>query len=162
MAPSASPRALRRIAVLTVAGIALLALTHAVFGQFVEELLQTIAQRLLILLQAVLTVLIAALAAIAVAALILPFAERAVAQLLFLADDVAKFVERLLHLRAALLTRPRVLEVLQHLRQLVEHLLGRVAIAVARGPLHAVEHVLAGPAAASCAHWDRAAAPVPA
>ena len=95
-------------------------------------------------LLALLTLLLAALLPL-LAALVLALAERAVAQLLLLADHVAELVERRLHVVvvvALLAARPRHLQVLQHLLQLLEHLLGGVLGAGARQPLHAVEHAL--------------------
>src|SRR5262249_27730725 len=104
----------------------LLALTEALLAQLLHQFLELIAQCLLILAQlahlvallALLTLLalLAALSALAVAPLLLALLERAVAQLLLLADHVAELVERalLLHrlgevLRAAAQTLQRAL-----------------------------------------------------
>src|SRR5215472_3005276 len=80
----------------------LLALAEALLAQLLHQLLELIAQCLLILAQlahlvallALLTLLalLAALAALAVAPLVLALLERAIAQLLLLADHVAEFV----------------------------------------------------------------------
>src|SRR5215831_387121 len=88
----------------------LLALAQALLAQLLHQLLELIAQRLLISAQlahlvallallALLTLFallaaLAALAALAVAPLVLALLERAVAQLLLLADHVAELVER--------------------------------------------------------------------
>ena len=60
--------------------------------------------------------LVALLAAHAIAPRVLPLLERLVAQLLLLADHVAQFIERLLHVAVAALPRLRHLQVFQHLR----------------------------------------------
>src|SRR5262249_23502068 len=82
----------------------LLALAKALLAQLLHQLLELIAQRLLILAQLAhlvallalptLLALLAALSALAVAPLVLALLERAVAQLLLLADHVAELVER--------------------------------------------------------------------
>ena len=90
--------------------------------------------------------LLALLAALALLpALVLALLEGAVAQLLLAADHVAELIERRLHLVvvvAALLARPRHLQVVEHLRKLIEHLARGVARSGARHLLHAVEHAL--------------------
>src|ERR1700733_3647798 len=92
-----------------------LARSHAALGQFFLQLLQPVAQTLLILLQ-IAHALIALLlvAALAVAPRILALLERFVAQLLLLADHVAEFVQRLLHVIAGLAGLGE-LQALQHL-----------------------------------------------
>src|SRR5262249_27721681 len=90
---------LARIAALAL--VAALVGTHAALSQLLLQLLETIAQRLLILLQ-VAHALVALFAAHAVAARVLALLEGLVAQLLLLADHVAELVERLLHLVVAL------------------------------------------------------------
>ena len=78
----------------------------------------------------------------AVAPRILALLEGLVAQLLLLADHVAELVQRLLHVAVAGLAGLRHLQVFQHLLQLFEQLPGRILVAGARQPLHAVDHVL--------------------
>ena len=68
--------------------------------------------------------------------------EGLVAQLLLLANHVAEFVERLLHVVVAVLAGPRHLQVFQHLLELFEQLFGGILVAGARQPLHAIQHVL--------------------
>ena len=80
-----------------------------------------------------------------VAPLVLALLEGLVAQLLLLADHVAELVERRHHVVVhvvALLARPRHLQVLEHLLQLFEQLLGRILGAGARHLLEPVDHVL--------------------
>ncbi len=132
------------MALLPLARLALLAALarhHAVLLHVVEQLAQTLTQRLLILAQAVHCALIALLAAAAVAPGILPLLERLVAQLLLLADHVAEFVQRLIHVAVAL-SGLRHLQVFQHLLHLVEQRPRGVLVAGARQTLHAVDHVL--------------------
>ncbi len=107
----------------------------------VLQLLEAVAQILLILLQIAHT-LLALLAAAALVALVLALLEGLVAQLLLLADHVAKLVQRLIHLAVAALAGLRHLQVFQHLLHLFEQLLGGVLVAGARQPLHAVDHVV--------------------
>src|SRR5579871_411759 len=128
------PRLLALLTLLTA-----LAWPHAALGQFLLQLLQAVAQALLILLE-IAHPLIALLAALAVATGILALLERLVAQLLLLADHVAEFVERLLHVVFAGLAGLRQLEALQHLLQLIEQLLCRILVAGARQPLQPVDH----------------------
>ena len=85
---------------------------------------------------------LALLAAGTVAPRILALLEGLVAQLLLLADHVAEFVQRLLHVAVAGLAGLRHLQVFQHLLQLLEQLLGGVLVAGARQPLHALDHVV--------------------
>ena len=120
---------------------ATLALSHAALGKLLLELLQAVAQALLVLLQ-VAHALIALLAAHAVAPRILALLEGLVAQLLLLADHVAELVQRLLHVAIAGLAGLRHLQVFQHLLQLLEQLPGGVLVAGARQPLHALDHVV--------------------
>ena len=124
--------------------------------QLFQQLLQLIAQRLLILPQfaelilialllALLTLLAVLAALAALAALILALPEGAVAQLLLLADHVAEFVERRHHVVVAVVhvaARPRHLQVFQHLLQLIEQLPRGVLGAGARQLLEPVEHAL--------------------
>ncbi len=77
-----------------------------------------------------------------VAPRILALLEGLVAQLLLLADHVAEFVQRLLHVVVAGLAGLRHLQVFQHLLQLLEQLLGGILVAGARQPLHALDHVV--------------------
>jgi hypothetical protein len=121
--------------------LAALARGHAALGQFLLQLLEPVAQSLLILLQ-IAHARIALLAARSIASRILPLLEGLVAQLLLLANHVAKLVQRLLHVVVAGLAGLRHLQILQHLLQLVEQLLGRVLVAGARQPLHALDHVV--------------------
>ena len=60
--------------------------------------------------------------------------------MLLLADHVAEFVQRLLHVAVAGLARLRHLQVFQHLLQLFEQRLGGVLVAGARQPLHPLDH----------------------
>ena len=115
--------------------------SHAALGQFLLQLLQAVAQPLLVLLQ-VAHALVALLAAHAVAPRILALLEGLVAQLLLLADHVAELVERLLHLAVAALPGLRHLQVFQHLLQLLQQLLRGILVAGARQPLQPVEHAL--------------------
>src|SRR5262249_38293567 len=73
--------------------LAALSRSHAALGEFFLQLLQPVAQALLVLLQ-VAHALLALLAALAVAALVLALLVGLVAQLLLLANHVAEFVER--------------------------------------------------------------------
>src|SRR5262249_36332336 len=114
-------------------------------SQFLEQLVELFAQRLLVLPQLahalLLTALVGtalllpALSALPVAAtLVLPLAERAVAQLLLLTQHVAQFVERRHHVvvivgRSAGL---RHLQVLEHRLQFLEQPPRRVLVAGAR------------------------------
>jgi len=109
--------------------LALLALlSHAALLQLLEQLLQLLAQGLLILAQfahalLALLALLTLLSAMAIASLILSLPERAVAQLLLLADHVAELVERLHHVVAVfaiLLARPRHLQIFKHLLQFLQ------------------------------------------
>src|SRR5207302_478097 len=131
---------------------ALLGLAEAALLHLFQQLLELLAQRLLVLLQIVEGVLVAfltlltlltllallallallpalpplaalALLALLAAALVLAFAEGAVAQLLLLADHVAELVEHRHHVVVAVLAHlagARHLQVFQHLLQLVE------------------------------------------
>ncbi len=117
-------------------------LPEPTLGEFVLQLLETVAQSLLVLLQIAHALLALLLAAHAVAPGILALLEGLVAQLLLLADHVAEFVERLLHVAFAGLPRLRHLQAFQHLLELLEQLLGGVLVAGARQTLHAVDHVV--------------------
>src|SRR5437016_1815638 len=107
--------------------LAALALSHAALGKLLLQLLEPVAQAFLILPQ-IAHALIALLAAHAIAPRILALLEGLVAQLLLLADHVAKFVQRLLHVVVAL-AGLRHLQVFQHLLQLLQQLLGRFLVA---------------------------------
>src|SRR4030088_1058399 len=96
-----------------------LALPHAALGQLFLQSLEPVAQALLVLLQ-IAHALIALLAAHAVAPRILALFEGLVAQLLLLADHIAKLVQRLLHVLVAGLTGLRHLQIFQHLLQLLK------------------------------------------
>ena len=120
--------------------LAALARPHAALGEFFLQFLQPVAQALLVLLQ-VAHALVALLAALAVAPGILALLVGLVAQLLLLADHVAEFVQRLLHVVAAL-AGLRHLQVFQHLLQLFQQLLGGFLVAGTRHPLQPVEHAL--------------------
>src|SRR6266478_3505180 len=119
---------LARLPLLTL--LAALALSHAALGKLLLQLLEPIAQAFLILLQ-IAHALIALLAAHAITPRILTLLEGLVAQLLLLADHVAKLVQRLLHV-AVTLAGLRHLQVFQHLLQLFEQLPGGVLVAGAR------------------------------
>ena len=121
--------------------LAALARPHAPLGEFFLQFPEPVAQALLVLLQ-IAHVLIALLAAHAVAPGILALLEGLVAQLLLLADHVAEFVQRLLHVVVAALTGLRHLQVFQHLLQLFQQLPGGILVAGARQPLQPVEHAL--------------------
>src|ERR1700722_13889393 len=107
--------------------LAALALPHAALGKLFLQFLEPIAQALLILLQVAHALV--ALAALPVAPRILALFEGLVAQLLLLADHVAEFIQRLLHIAVAGLARLRHLQVFQHLLQLIEQLFGRILVA---------------------------------
>src|SRR5258708_27118646 len=100
-----------------VAALALLA--HAALGELLLQLLEPVAQALLVLLQIAHALVALLVAAHAVAPRILALLECLVAQLLLLANHVAEFVERLLHVAVAL-PRLRHLQVFQHLLELIE------------------------------------------
>src|SRR3984957_9634620 len=121
--------------------LALLALPEAALGKLLLQFLQPVAQALLVLLQ-IAHALVALLAAGAVAPRILALLEGLVAQLLLLADHVAEFVQRLLHVAVAGLSGLRHLQVFQHFLQLFEQLLGGFLVAGARQPLHPLDHVV--------------------
>src|SRR5258708_9520113 len=116
--------------------LATLALSHAALGKLLLQFVEPVAQALLVLLQ-IAHALIALLAAHAIAPRILALLEGLVAQLLLLADHVAKFVERLLHVAVGL-SGLRHLKIFQHLLQLLEQLPGGVLVARARQALHAL------------------------
>src|SRR5262249_46083798 len=80
----------------------------------------------------------------ALTALLLALAERAIAQLLLLADHVAELIERRHHVVVGVhvAARPRHLQVLEHLLQFVEQAPRRVLRSRARHALHAIEHAL--------------------
>ena len=104
-----------------------LARTHAALGELLLQFLQPVAQALLVLLQVV-HALVALLAPVAITPRILALLEGLVAQLLLLADHVAEFVQRLLHV-VATLAGLRHLQVFKHLLQLFQELLRRVLVA---------------------------------
>ena len=99
-------------------------------------LLTLLARLLALLAFLTLLALLTALTTLALlAALILTLLKGAVAQLLLPADHVAELVERRVHLVvviAALLARPRHLQVVEHLSELIQHLASGVARALAR------------------------------
>ena len=73
------------------------------------------------------------------------FAERVVEQLLLFADDVPELVHHLHHLLAltlALLCHAAVLELLEHVAQLTQHLLGHFARALSRHVFDIAHHPL--------------------
>src|SRR3954470_21904595 len=107
-------------------------LREAALGKLVLQLLQPVAQRLLILLEVRHRLVALLLAARPLTPGILPLLESLVAQLLLLADHVAELVERLLHVAVPGLPGLRHLEILHDLRELLEHALGRFFIAFAR------------------------------
>src|SRR3954466_9511133 len=107
-------------------------LREAALGKLVLQLLQPVAQRLLILLEVRHRLVALLLAARALTPGILPLLESLVAQLLLLADHVAELVERLLHVAVAGLPGLRHLEIFHDLRELLEHALSRFFIAFAR------------------------------
>ncbi|MGY3106114.1 hypothetical protein ACVWW7_002741 [Bradyrhizobium sp. LM6.9] len=107
-------------------------LREAALGELVLQLLQAVAQRLLILLEVRHRLVALLLAARALTPGVLALLESLVAQLLLLADHVAELVQRLLHVAVAGLPGLRHLEIFHDLRELLEHALGRLAIAFAR------------------------------
>src|SRR5262245_1932014 len=135
----------------------LLALAEALLAQLLHQFLELIAQRLLILAQlahliallALLTLLtllalLAALSALAVAPLVLALLERAIAQLLLLADHVAELVERGHHVVVAvihLLPGTGHLQVLQHLLEVLQHAACGIPGAGARHLFEPIDHV---------------------
>ena len=125
-------------------GLALVAalLPHAALGELVLQFPQAVTQAFLVLLQ-VAHLLVAALllAAHAVAARILALLERLVAQLLLLADHVVQLVVHLVHVAVAGL-RLRHLQIFKHLLELLEQGLCAFLVALARQPLHALDHVV--------------------
>ncbi len=137
--------------------LALPVLAKAAVLELFEQLLEPVAQRLLVLLQVVWRsrpaagpALLSLLAALAVLpALVLALAERAVAQVLLLADHVAELVELRHHVVhvVAVLVRRRHLQIFHHLLELLQKLLRRVLGAVARQVLEAIEHALQIPLA---------------
>ena len=115
--------------------VAALARCYPAPGKLLLQFLQAVAQPLLVLLQVAHALVATLLAALTILPRILALLEGLVAQLLLLADHVAKLVERLLHFAVAL-ARLRHLQVLQHLLQLVEQLLGGFLVSRARQTLH--------------------------
>ena len=128
--------------------LTLLALAEATLAQFLHQLLELIAQLLLLLLQVahlLLALTLLALLTARAAAHVLTLLEGLVAQLLLLADHVAELVQRH-HVVVAvvavhLLAGTRHLQILEHLLQLLQHLARGVLGAVAGHLLHAVDHV---------------------
>src|SRR5262249_9214259 len=138
--------------------LAFLVLPETALLHLLKEFLQLLAQRLLILAQFTESVRIAALALLRLLALltalpwltllaalpgllVLALAEGLVAQLLLLADHVAELVEHRHHVVVAVLAvlpRARHLQVLHHLRQLIEQLPRRIPIAGLSELLHAI------------------------
>ncbi|OKO73931.1 hypothetical protein AC629_36005 [Bradyrhizobium sp. NAS80.1] len=117
-------------------------LREAALGEFVLQLLQPVAQRLLILLEVRHRLVALLLAPRAVTPGVLALLESPVAQLLLLADHVAELVECLLHLAFAGLPRLRHLQIFHDLRELLEHALGRLAIAFARRLLDLLQEIV--------------------
>ena len=133
--------------------MALPVLAEAVILEFFEQLLEPVAQRLLVLLQVAHGDCPAAGPAPAcpcwprwtvLPALILALAESAVAQILLLLDHVAKLIELRHHIVdvVAVLVRRRHLQILHHLLELLQKLARGVLGAVARQVFQAVEHAL--------------------
>ena len=120
---------------------ALALLVHAAPGELLLQFVEPVAQALLILPQ-IAQVLVALLAVHPVVPGILALLERLVAQLLLLADDIAEFIHRLVHVIVAGLTGLRHLQIFQHRLELVEQLLGGILVARARQPFHALDHVV--------------------
>src|ERR1700730_1902106 len=146
------------LALLTLSLLALLTLLAQLtaLAHLFHQLVELVAQRLLVLPQLAelvriaLLILLALLTALAtlsalallIALLVLPLLEGLVAQVLLLADHVAKLVQRR-HVVIAVvaLLRLRHLQVFEHLLQLFEQFLGRVLGAGACKLLHPVDHV---------------------
>src|SRR2546426_1039596 len=132
----------------------LLALAEALLAQLLHQFLELIAQCLLILAQLAhliallallpLLALLTALPALAIASLVLALLERAIAQLLLLADHVAELVERRHHVIVAvihLLPGTSHLQVFQHLLKILQHLTRGIPGAGARHLFEPVNHV---------------------
>ncbi len=129
--------------------LVLLILAQAAVLQLVEQFVQPIAQRLLVLPQLAKRISLGlrlarlALARRAALALILALLKSAVAQLLLLADHVAELVERRHHVLVALVhIRHAHLQIFHHLLQLLQKLARGVLGAVAREIFQSVEHAL--------------------
>src|SRR6476646_8831831 len=137
--------------------LTLLALAEALLAQLFHQLLELVAQTLLVLPQVAHLVallallallpfltLLTALPPLAVTPLVLALLERLVAQLLLLADHVAELIERGHHVVVAvaihLLAGASHLQVLQHLLELLQHLARRVLGAGSRHLLELVDH----------------------
>src|SRR6266446_6715277 len=132
----------------------LLALAEALLAQLLHQFLELIAQCLLILTQLAhliallallpLLALLTALPALAIASLVLALLERAIAQLLLLADHVAELVERRHHVIVAvihLLPGASHLQVFQHLLKILQHPARGIPGAGARHLFEPVDHV---------------------
>src|SRR5215471_13018860 len=135
----------------------LLALAEALLAQLLHQFLELIAQCLLILAQLThliallallallsLLALLTALPTLAITALVLALLERAIAQLLLLADHVAELVERRHHVIVAvihLLPGTGHLQVFQHLLQILQHPARGIPGARARHPFEPINHV---------------------
>src|SRR5262245_21268010 len=133
----------------------LLALAEALLAQLLHQFLELIAQCLLILAQLThliallallpLLTLLAALSALAVAPLVLALLERAIAQLLLLADHVAELVERGHHVVVAiaihLLPGTGHLQVFQHLLEVLQHPARGIPGSGARHLFEPIDHV---------------------
>ena len=122
---------------------------EAALAQLLEQLLEPVAQGLLVLVQIaqllLLALALALLLALAVAPRVLALLEGLVAQLLLLADHVAEFVERRHHVVVALVALcagPRHLQVFEHRLHFIEQLARGVLVAGARQLLQPVEHAL--------------------
>ena len=126
---------------LVLAGIA-----EAALAQLFQQLVEPVAQALLVLAQiAQLLLPLTALLALAVAPHVLALLEGLVAQLLLLADHVAQFVERRHHVVVALVAlraRARHLQVLEHRLQFFQQPARGLLVAGARQVLQPVEHAL--------------------
>jgi hypothetical protein len=128
----------------------LLTLAKAMLAQLLHELFELVAQRALVLLQLAhlvallaLLSLLALLAALsALATLVLTLLERAIAQLLLLADHVAKLVERRHHVVVAIhrLAGSSHLQVFQHLLQFLQQLFCGIASTGTRHLFEAIDH----------------------
>src|SRR5215469_10279216 len=132
----------------------LLALAEALLAQFLHQFLELIAQCLLILAQLAhliallallpLLALLTALPALAIAPLVLALLERAIAQLLLLADHVTELVERRHHVIVAvihLLPGTGRLQVFQHLLQVLQHPARGIPGTGARHLFEPIDHV---------------------
>src|SRR5690348_10270834 len=132
------------LALLTLLPLLVLVLTQAMLAQLLQELVEPVAQRLLVLLQVAHTVLalLTLLSLLALAAHVLTLLEGPVAQPLLLADHVAQFIELLRHVVGIHVVRTRHLQVLEHLLQLVEQTARGVLVPRAGEVLQSIDHAL--------------------